>query len=362
MGFLVKVYRQSMRDFLRSDSFIPEIEAGINISVAKGTESHYNRGRIQTEMETQMKYYLAPMEGLTTYNFRRTWHKYYGGMDQYFTPFLANRHMNSRERNDVLPEHNAGMEVVPQILTNRADEFLELAEQLAGYGYKCVNLNLGCPSGTVVARNRGAGFLRIPVELETFLDEIFEKCPLGISIKTRIGVEDVAEWETLLAIYERFPMEELIIHPRLQREGYGGTPHLKAFAEALDRFAFPLCYNGDIVSDAALKEILAVLPGTDTVMIGRGILYNPGLLQELKSGGTQPINYETLHAFHDELLDGYIEIMSGDTNTLYKMKDLWTFLIRSFPDGEKSLKKIRKSKHLTDYQIAVGELFRTVTG
>ena len=141
-----------------------------------------------------MKYYLAPMEGLTTYNFRRTWHKYYGGMDRYFTPFLANRHMNSRERNDVLPEHNVGMEVVPQILTNRADEFLELAEQLAGYGYKCVNLNLGCPSGTVVARNRGAGFLRIPAELEKFLDEIFEKCPLGISVKTRIGMEDVAEY------------------------------------------------------------------------------------------------------------------------------------------------------------------------
>lgn len=270
--------------------------------------------------------------------------------------------MNSRERNDVLPEHNVGMEVVPQILTNRADEFLELAEQLAGYGYKCVNLNLGCPSGTVVARNRGAGFLRVPTELEKFLDEIFEKCPLRISVKTRIGVEDVAEWETLLAVYERFSMEELIIHPRLQREGYGGTPHLEAFAEALDCLTCPLCYNGDIVSDAALKEILTALHGTDTVMIGRGILQNPGLLQELKSGEAQPINYETLHAFHDELLDGYIEIMSGDTNTLYKMKDLWTFLIRSFPNGEKSLKKIKKSKHLTDYQIAVGELFRTVTG
>lgn len=121
-----------------------------------------------------MKYYLAPMEGLTTYNFRTNWNRCYGGMDKYFTPFISNRHMNSRERNDVLPEHNVGMYTVPQILTNKAEEFLSLAEQLAGYGYHEVNLNLGCPSGTVVARNRGAGFLGTPRELEDFLDEIFE--------------------------------------------------------------------------------------------------------------------------------------------------------------------------------------------
>ena len=94
-----------------------------------------------------MKYYLAPMEGLTTYNFRTNWNRYYGGMDKYFTPFISNRHMNSRERNDVMPEHNEGMYTVPQILTNKAEEFLSLAEQLAGYGYCEVNLNLGCPSG-----------------------------------------------------------------------------------------------------------------------------------------------------------------------------------------------------------------------
>ena len=181
-----------------------------------------------------MKYYLAPMEGLTTYNFRTNWNRCYGGMDKYFTPFISNRHMNSRERNDVLPEHNVGMYTVPQILTNKAEEFLSLAEQLAGYGYHEVNLNLGCPSGTVVARNRGAGFLGTPRELETFLDEIFEKCPLKISIKTRIGMECPDEWAPLLKIYQKFPMKELIIHPRLQKEGYKGTPHLEAFAEAVN--------------------------------------------------------------------------------------------------------------------------------
>lgn len=342
-----------------------------------------------------MKYYLAPMEGLTTYTFRNAWHKYYGGADKYFTPFIANRHMNSRERNDILPEHNAGMETVPQILTNRADEFLELATDLGNYGYKTVNLNLGCPSGTVVSRSRGAGFLGVPDSLEAFLDEIFEKCPLKISIKTRIGMAELTEWERLLDIYAKFPMEELIIHPRLQREGYGGTPHSEAFAEAAGKLSVPLCYNGDIVSEASLQKVLSVLPGVDTVMIGRGILQNPGLIQELRAADSQAdaddrkdigadgrkdistdghaydstqtssnsdnvrwTQLGTLRAFHDEILEGYIKIMSGDTNTLYKMKDLWTFLSLSFEDSGKYLKKIRKANRITDYRIAVDALFR----
>lgn len=312
-----------------------------------------------------MKYYLAPMEGLTTYTFRNAWHKYYGGMDKYFTPFIANRHMNSREKNDILPEHNEGMHTVPQILTNRVDEFLELSRDLADYGYKTVNLNLGCPSGTVVARNRGAGFLSVPEELEQFLDEIFEKCPLKISVKTRIGINDLSEWKRLLSIYAKYPMEELIIHPRLQKEGYGGTPHTEAFAEAAGLLSIPLCYNGDIVSSASLQKVLTALPKAESVMIGRGILQNPELLTELQasegtpscsSGNTDRL--APLRAFHDEILEGYIKIMSGDTNTLYKMKDLWTFLSQGFENSEKYLKKIRKASRVTDYQIAVDALFR----
>lgn len=314
-----------------------------------------------------MKYYLAPMEGLTTYNFRTNWNRCYGGMDKYFTPFISNRHMNSRERNDVLPEHNVGMYTVPQILTNKAEEFLLLAEQLAGYGYHEVNLNLGCPSGTVVARNRGAGFLGTPRELETFLDEIFEKCPLEISIKTRIGMDYMDEWAPLLKIYQKFPMKELIIHPRLQKEGYQGVPHLEAFAEAADTLQCPLCYNGDITSPETLAHILEKLPMVDTVMIGRGILQNPGLLQQLKAASTDfngvslPSSedcLDVLKEFHNSLLAGYQVIMSGDTNTLYKMKDLWTFLSRSFESPDKYVKKIRKATDVSDYKLAVNALFR----
>ena len=157
-----------------------------------------------------MNYDMAPMEGITTYIYRSTFEKYYGGVHRYYTPFLASMHLSNREKNEVLPEHNAGMTLIPQILSNRADEFLEITKALHEYGYDTVNLNLGCPSGTVVAKHRGAGFLAVPEELDAFLAEIFDKCPLKISIKTRLGICEEAEWETILKIYEKQQRVSLI--------------------------------------------------------------------------------------------------------------------------------------------------------
>ena len=177
-------------------------------------------------------------------------------------------------------------------------------------------------------------------------------------------MEYMDEWTPLLKIYQKFPMKELIIHPRLQKEGYKGTPHLEAFAEAVEVLQCPLCYNGDITSPETLAQVLEKLPMIDTVMIGRGILQNPGLLLELKcasAGASLPSPEErlaVLKEFHNSLLAGYQVIMSGDTNTLYKMKDLWTFLSHSFESPDKYVKKIRKATDVSDYKIAVNSLFR----
>lgn len=307
-----------------------------------------------------MKFYLAPMEGLTTYTFRTVWNQYYGGADTFFTPFIANRQLNSRERNDILPEHNVGMHTIPQILTNKADEFLELAEVIAQYGYEEVNLNLGCPSGTVVARKRGAGFLGVPKELDAFLDEIFTKCPLRISVKTRIGVQDDSEWDTLLSVYEKYPIAELTIHPRLQVQGYQGRPNREAYAKAVLRLSCPLCYNGDINSAEDLASAGEVLAKDNAVMIGRGILRNPMLFRQLRgeNTGSREERLDTFREYHRALLAGYESIMSGDTNTLFKMKDLWTFFGQNFEASEKELKQIRKAKTVSEYRIAVQMLLQ----
>ncbi len=304
-----------------------------------------------------MQYYLAPLEGLTTYIFRNVYHHFFGKADQYFTPFLSNKKLSSREKNDILPEHNEGIPLVPQILTNRPEEFLSIAGQLKSYGYSSVNLNLGCPSGTVTAKGRGAGFLAFPEKLDAFLNEIFEHAPLSVSVKTRIGISSAEEWETLLDIYAKYPMEELILHPRLQKQFYSGTPHLSAFAAAKERLSVPLCYNGDITSAESEQQLLQLFSDTDRIMIGRGILRNPFLIQELRHDTVSSDRLDILREFHDEVYSGYRSVMSGEQPVLYKMKDLWTFLIDSFPEPERKLKKIRKADHFSDYEIAVRSVF-----
>jgi len=301
---------------------------------------------------------LAPMESMTGYIFRNVYQKHFGNIDKYFTPFISSSGLNHKELNDILPEHNIGMEVVPQILTNHADVFLELAKRMQEYGYTCVNLNLGCPSGTVVAKKRGSGFLAFPEELERFLDEIFNYCPLKISIKTRIGKNDVGEWKRLQDIYNRFPVEELIIHPRLQKDQYRLPVHEDIFAQALAGCRAPVCYNGDLHSMQQYRGFCELFPTVDTVMLGRGIFKNPGLVDELN--GKERLSAGRVKVFMDDLLRGYEEIMSGDLHTLFKMKEVWVYLSEFFPGEEKLMKKIKKSNSTTEYKAVLRELWGRV--
>lgn len=308
-----------------------------------------------------MQLYMAPLEGITGYIYRNAYYKCYGDIDRYFAPFIMSKKLNQKEIRDILPENNQGMELVPQILTNRAEDFLAMAKAIHSYGYQVVNLNLGCPSPTVTSRNRGAGFLELTRELDRFLDEIFTACPMKISIKTRIGVEDEEEWQQLLKIYEKYPLEELIVHPRLKTDQYKpGTIHMEAFGMAAKRSCHSLCYNGDISSVPDYEELLQQFPETDKIMLGRGILRKPWLPSDIRNGQKKdPQQYkEKLKEFHEELLNGYVDYMSGDKNTLYKMKELWAYLGTSFKNPEKYLKKIRKAQRVSEYKIWADNLFR----
>ena len=325
-----------------------------------------------------MKYYLAPLEGITTYIYRNAYHRIFYPMDKYFSPFLVPRmkkSFNSREINDILPEHNQGLTIVPQLLTNQAQDFIKGVVRLQEYGYQEFNLNLGCPSATVVSRHKGAGFLGYPLELERFLDEIFSKLSLKISIKTRIGMEDPQEFEQLLKIYNQFPLEELIIHPRLRQDFYKNKPNLLVFQQALTNSVNPVCYNGDVFTSQDYKMLNRQILGISTVMLGRGILMQPWLCEQLAdleqpylqadekesmSSSTDNIQEkkQRLRRFHDLLYSGYQDIMSGDKNVLYKMKELWTYMIQSFSKPERYAKTIRKAQTLRNYEIAVNALFR----
>ena len=232
-----------------------------------------------------MKFYFAPMEGLTGYVYRNAHHAFFPkGIDKYFSPFIVTNQSASfktREMNDILPENNRGIVLIPQLLTNNADDFIRTAKRIKQLGYNQINLNLGCPSRTVVSKGKGSGFLAKRAELDVFLDKIFNQQVIRISIKTRIGKDRPEEFNELMAIYNKYPMEELIIHPRVQLDFYKNKPNMEAFTAAFNQSKNPVCYNGDLFSAEDCKKFSAGYPGVETTMLGRGLLMNPGLVYEL---------------------------------------------------------------------------------
>lgn len=306
-----------------------------------------------------MRYYLAPMEGVTGYIYRNAYQKFFHNVDCYYTPFLApNQHggFTSREHNDILPAHNTGMRVVPQILTNRAEHFIHTAQELEQLGYNEVNLNLGCPAATVVSKKKGAGFLEEPDQLEHFLEKIYGGLSIDISIKTRIGVKQPAEFANLLDLYNRFPVKELIIHPRVQKDMYHNQPNWEAFAQAMRESKHKLCYNGDLFTVGDFKAFCAAFPTVEAVMLGRGILHNPGLLDEIQQ--QKCLDKQLLRQFHDEILQGYQQAFSGDKPVLFKMKELWSYMLPLLEHSADYAKKLRKIEKIRQYQIWVEQLFQ----
>ena len=322
---------------------------------------------------------FAPMEGITGFVFRNAFHQVFSGVDRYYTPFLSpgpDIGIPKRDRRDILPENNRGVPVVPQILTNRAEDFLKTAELLYDFGYREVNLNLGCPSGTVVAKKKGAGFLSEPALLKNFLDDVFYGASrmmpdLRISVKTRIGVNSPEEFPPLLAMFRQYPMSELIIHPRVRKEQYKGLVHMDVFAGAAKTFegahvsaagaacstavsSTILTYNGDIIDCVDILRIGTQFPVVTRVMCGRGLLRNPCLAEEFFSGmqaepasaaGSADGKREKIRRFHELLVEGYEKAYPENPGIITaKLKELWFYLGDSFPGTEREQKALKKAK------------------
>ena len=312
-------------------------------------------------MDKTVKYYMAPLESVTTWIYRQAHAKIYGRLDKYFIPFLEpheKRDFKTRELQEILPEHNKNIYAVPQILTNRSEGFIKLAKALKDWGYEEINLNLGCPSKTVVTKGKGSGFLAKPEELERFLTEIFDALSgeVKISVKTRIGKEDPEEFPALLELFNKYPMEELIIHPRVQKDGYGNVPRLELYELAEKQSLNPLCYNGDLYTREKIRNFAERFPGTERLMLGRGFLRDPGLLYN--EGKDSKDIFEKFWEFHDLVYEGYQERNMGDRNVLFKMKELWSYQVYQFSEPERLFKTFKKVQDCNEYEQMIRNLRR----
>lgn len=306
-----------------------------------------------------MQYYFAPMEGLTDMVYRRTHAMFYPGTDRYYTPFIAptqNHCFTSRELRELSPKNNSGLPLVPQLIGKNAEDFLWAAQELQKMGYEEVNLNLGCPSGTVTAKGKGSGFLAYPDRLDAFLHEIFSRSPIAISIKTRLGMESPDEFRVILNIYNCYPVKELIIHPRTKIEMYKGDVHMDFFRMAVESTTLPLCYNGNLFTVEDIKNFALSFPTVNTVMLGRGLIADPGMLAREKG---HKADADTLYQFHHELCRSYSEVFGNPSSALPRMKAIWVSMLPCFKNGERHRKAILKARHLSDFMAIVEQLFQS---
>lgn len=299
---------------------------------------------------------FAPMEGVTDVVFRRAHFEMFGGVDRYFLPFISpTSHLtfSHREQEGVSPLLNRGIPVVPQILTRDASLFLQTARLLADAGYEEVNLNLGCPSGTVTAKGKGSGFLRDLDGLRAFLDEVFEGATVSVSIKTRIGYESADEWPGLYALFRGYPLKELIVHPRTRAEFYKGEAHRDALEVCADA-PFPVVYNGDLFRADDARGFSEAHPEISALMMGRGLVANPALAREAKGGAR--LTKEEARAFHDRLLREYLEKWPRNA-VVGHMQEFMYYMGRCFENAGKAEKLIRKASTPEKYMDAVSRLF-----
>ncbi len=303
-----------------------------------------------------MRYYFAPMEGLTDSIYRRLHHKYFPGVDRYYMPFLSptiHRQLTHKEDRELPLADSVPFAAVPQILTKVPQDFLWAASVCRDRGYGEVNLNVGCPSGTVVSKGKGSGMLRDADSLDRFLEEVFASSPLPISVKTRLGLESPEEFPALLDVFNRYPIRELTVHPRVRKQFYEGSVFLEQFDYAVANSKNPLCYNGDILTLSQAEALSQKYPQVESIMIGRGLIADPGML----SGGTTT---QALEGFFNELLAVYEVEFGGSRNAIFRLKENWGFLHTRFEGCDKLWKRLRKTTDPAEFKSITAEIIHTL--
>ena len=305
-----------------------------------------------------MRMYFAPMEGITDVIFRQVFQAQFGGVDKYFMPFVSPSSSLSYtvlQDFELSPEQNRGFFAVPQILARDADCFLGAARGFADSGYTEVNLNLGCPSGTVTGKGKGSAMLKDPDGLKRFLDKVYGNTPLLVSIKTRIGFDSPAEWERLLPVFAPYPIHEMIIHPRTRGQLYHGQPYWECFARAGEMLKCPLIYNGDLFIPQAVAQAQRLFPQAAGLMLGRGLIANPALLRE--AGGGAPLALEDLARFHDALYYAYMKTWKPLT-AVGRLHVFLKYFAHCLDVPARYVREALKANRPEEYLDNVGQLFR----
>ncbi len=309
-----------------------------------------------------VKLSLGPFQGITDAPFRNVFKKHFGGIDKYYTPFftgIQKDHAKNLQVEEIDPACNDVETLTPQILSTDAEEILRFASQCKELGYKEINLNMGCPFPRVANKKRGSGLLPYPEKIESMLNTVFERIDLKFSIKCRLGYYSPEEIFPVIEVFNRYPLSELIIHPRIGKQLYKGEADVQRFAELIPTIKAPLVYNGDIVSVESFERIRERVKPVNEFMLGRGILANPFLAEAIRVGlDSNLTRTERLHTYVVDLYEDRLRHAGGSPKVLGRMKELWSYLMYSFDEPQDIWRKIKKINALKEYEDAVETVFR----
>ena len=305
---------------------------------------------------------LGPFQGITDAPFRNVFKRHFGGIDKFYTPFFTGIHKEDHAKNlqgeEIDPRYNDVETLTPQILSTDAEEILRFAKQCKQMGYKEINLNMGCPFPRVANKKRGCGLLPYPDKVDAMLERIFVEIDIKFSVKCRLGYFSPEEIDAIIPIFNKFPLSELIIHPRIGKQLYKGEADVKRFAALIPYINAPLVYNGDIFSIESFKYIHEAVQPVSRFMLGRGILANPFLAEEIQGGAyNAPERTERLHAYIIDLYEDRLRHAGGSPKVLGRMKELWSYLMYSFEEPQNVWRKIKKINALSEYEDAVEYVF-----
>lgn len=300
----------------------------------------------------------SPLQGFTDFRFRNAADQFFGGIDTWFAPYIRlhrNPEIKNANKRDLLPENNRVSNLIPQVMTNSAEEFLFVAGYVQGLGYTELNWNLGCPYPMVTKRGLGSGLLKDKERINDLLTRVSAESDIAISLKMRLGYDNSHEILELLPILEKHKIKNIVIHPRLGKQLYKGAADLEMFKKCIENTSHRICYNGDIDSIARFRELKDRFPTINSWALGRGIIANPFLAQMIRSDKNQlPDDWtDQFSHFHDTLFRSYDEALSGPKHILIKMQSFWEYFSQLFSNPHKAYKNIKKAKNIEAYHDAV---------
>ncbi len=311
-----------------------------------------------------MNLLLAPLQGLTDVTFRNVWQHYFSGIDAFYAPYIALQNDGSIKKTpwrDILPEHNEHLPI-PQILPADVAEALELSRRIKELGvYSEININLGCPYPMVTNKGRGSALLPHPDKVGELLQalnlefsDVFQ-----FSVKLRCGLTDFDEIEALIPVLNAHKLKNVILHPRIAKQLYKGEADQEHFAIAYKSMKHPLIYNGDINTLEDYHRLIQRFPGIDGVMLGRGLLQNPLLPEEIvrELVFTPDERLKRLQPFVDELIEQNRQQLSGESHLLSKMKSYIPYFAAFNANGKKAIKKMKKCKGIRGFEEGLSELW-----